>query len=72
MNKIYMNALSDFNVGSQIKECETSLVSTSLLDNLKKDLSRRENQINDIKNAIKFLEENPQFEEFSKLITKIR
>ena len=52
------------------KECE--YLTTSLLETLKKELIFKEQKVNDTKAAIAFLEQNPKFEEFSKLMTKLR
>jgi hypothetical protein len=61
-------------ISNGIGECakQDYVESTSLIDNYKRDLARAEQRATSLREAVKFLEDNPKFEEFFKIALKLR
>lgn len=59
-----------------IGQCEDTLTkqveTVSLLESYKRQKLQAEIKVLDLEDAIKFLEENPKFEDFAKLLGKLR
>lgn len=54
------------------EESPKLIESPSLLETIKRKRLYHENKIKDIDAAVSFLQENPKFEDFSKLVNQLR